>query len=118
MSPEEILADARRQGRLALDEASGKRLLQSVSIPVPRLVLARDADDAAAKAQGLTPPLVVKVISAKLLHKSDVGGVRLHLKNSVAVRDAVIAMAEIPAIKAAGARAGSSRKWRRGARRS
>ena len=36
VSPEEIVADARRHRRTALDEASGKRLLQSVSIPVPR----------------------------------------------------------------------------------
>ncbi len=102
MSPEEIIADARRQGRLALDEASGKRLLHAMSIPVPRGFLARDADDAAAKAQMLTPLLVAKVVSGKLLHKSDVGGVRLHLKDATSVRDAVNAMAEIPAIKAAG----------------
>ncbi len=102
MSPEEIIADARRQQRTALDEASGKRLLQSVSIPVPRGLLARDAEDAAAKAQALTAPLVVKVVSANILHKSDVGGVRLHLRDAAAVRDAVAAMSEIPAIRAAG----------------
>jgi acyl-CoA synthetase (NDP forming) len=103
VNPEQIIAEARREGRLALDEASGKRLLQSVLIPVPRGYLARDADDAAAKARALTPPLVAKVVSAKLLHKSDVGGVRLHLDDATAVRDAVMAMGEIPAIRAAGA---------------
>jgi acyl-CoA synthetase (NDP forming) len=102
VSPEEIIADARRHGRTALDEASGKRLLQSVSIAVPRGLVARDAEDAAAKARALTAPLVAKVVSANLLHKSDVGGVRLHLKDATAVRDAVAAMSEIPAIRAAG----------------
>jgi acyl-CoA synthetase (NDP forming) len=103
VSPEEIFAEARRQGRPSLDEVSGKRLLQSVSIQVPRGFLARDADDAATKAKALTPPLVAKVVSAKVLHKSDVGGVRLHLNDAAAVRDAVLAMGDIPAIKAAGA---------------
>jgi acyl-CoA synthetase (NDP forming) len=102
VTPEQIIADARRQGRLALDEASGKRLLQSVSIPVPRGLLARDADDAAVKAQALTPPLAAKVVSANLLHKSDAGGVRLHLHDATAVHEGVTAMSDIPAIRAAG----------------
>jgi acyl-CoA synthetase (NDP forming) len=102
VSPEEIIADARRQGRLALDEASGKRLLQSVSIPVPRGCFAKTVEDAIAKIQALNPPLVAKVVSANLLHKSDVGGVRLDLDGAAAVRDAVAEMAEIAAIRAAG----------------
>jgi acyl-CoA synthetase (NDP forming) len=102
VSPEEIIAEARRQGRNALDELSGKQLLHSVSIPVPRGFVARDVEDAATKAEALAPPLVVKVVSANILHKSDVGGVRLHLADAAAVRDAVAAMSEVPAIKAGG----------------
>jgi acyl-CoA synthetase (NDP forming) len=102
VSPEEIIAEARRQGRDALDELAGKRLLRSVSIPVPRGCLARDAEDAAAKASELAPPLVAKVVSANILHKSDVGGVRLRLADAAAVRDAVAAMSDVPAIKAGG----------------
>jgi acyl-CoA synthetase (NDP forming) len=102
VSPEEIIAEARRQGRSALDEASGKRLLQSFSIAVPRGLVARDAEDAEAKAKALTPPLVAKVVSSNVLHKSDVGGVRLNLADAMAVREAVAAMGEVAALKAAG----------------
>ena len=102
MNPEQIIAEARRQGRTALDESSGKRLLQSISIPVPRGFFAKTAEDAAAKVNALSPPLVAKVVSAKVIHKSDVGGVRLDLKDAVAVRDAVAFMSEIPAIRSAG----------------
>jgi acyl-CoA synthetase (NDP forming) len=102
VSPEEIIAETRRHGRVALDESSGKRLLQSLSIPVPRGCFAKTAEDAAAKVQALSPPLVAKVVSANVLHKSDVGGVRLDLGDAAAVRDAVTAMSEIPAIRSAG----------------
>ena len=98
MEPEQIIAEARREGRVALDEASGKRLLASFGIAVPRHVVAQDPDDAAHKAQTLDPPLVAKVISPDILHKSDAGGVRLHLKDAAAVRDAIAAMRNIPAI--------------------
>ena len=102
MNPEQIIAEARRQGRTALDEGSGKRLLQSISIPVPRGFFAQTAEDAAAKAKALSPPLVAKVVSAKVIHKSDVGGVRLDLADAAAVRDAVASMSEIPAIRSSG----------------
>jgi acyl-CoA synthetase (NDP forming) len=102
VEPEHIIADARRQGRGALDEVAGKRLLERFAIPVPRGVLARDAEDGAQKAKALTPPLAAKVVSPDLLHKSDAGGVRLHLDGAVPVRRAIEEMARLPAI--AGAR--------------
>ncbi len=103
MSPEQIIADARRQGRVALDEAFRQAsACESLSIPVPRGCFAKTAADAAAKVQALSPPLVAKVVSANLLHKSDVGGVRLDLSDAAAVRDAVAAMSEIAAIRSAG----------------
>jgi acyl-CoA synthetase (NDP forming) len=98
----QIIAEARGQGRIALDETAGKRLLASASIPVPRGVVARDAVEAAAAAAGLIPPLVVKVVSRNLLHKSDVGGVRLGLPDVAAATSAIAAMSAVPAIAAAG----------------
>src|SRR3546814_5790620 len=96
-----IIARARAEGRTSLDEASGKALLGSFGIRTPRSALARDAKDAERQATGLTGPFVAKVVSPEILHKSDAGGVSLHLKTPAAVREAVEAMSRKPAIAAA-----------------
>ena len=57
-----IIAEALAAGRTALDEAAAKRLLAAYGIAVPRSLIARDAADAAEKAQTLVGPLVVKVV--------------------------------------------------------
>ncbi|HTK02441.1 MAG TPA: acetate--CoA ligase family protein, partial [Bordetella sp.] len=97
----DIVARARAAQRQALSEADGKALLAGFGIAVPRSVVARDAEDAAAHAAELTGPFVVKVVSPDILHKSDAGGVALHLADADAVREAVRAMAGKPAIAAA-----------------
>ena len=51
LKPKEIIAQARRSGRSALDEVAAKRLLTSFAIPIPRSVIARDAADVAEKAR-------------------------------------------------------------------
>lgn len=100
-SATQIIARARAEGRTSLDEASGKALLAGFGIRTPRSALARDAADAERKAAGLTGPFVAKVVSPEILHKSDAGGVSLHLKTPAAVREAVEAMAQKPGIAAA-----------------
>ena len=101
MKPEEIIAQARRSGRSALDEVAAKRLLTSFAIPIPRSVIARDAADVAEKARSLTAPLVAKVISPDILHKSDAGGVQLDLADVDAVCAAIERMTALAGIKAA-----------------
>src|SRR5262249_43935396 len=69
------------------------RLLAAYSIPIAPALLARNADEAAAAArpflaQGLG--VVVKILSPDIVHKSEVGGVRLNLTSERAVRDAVV----------------------------
>ena len=93
-----IIAEALAAGRTALDEAAAKRLLAAYGIAVPRSLIARDAADAAEKAQTLVGPLVVKVVSPDILHKSDAGGVRLGLADGQAVAAAVDDMAALPGI--------------------
>jgi acyl-CoA synthetase (NDP forming) len=100
-STRDILARARAEGRQALSEADGKAVLAAFGIPVPRAVVARDAQDAGARAGGMTAPFAVKVISPDILHKSDAGGVALNLADAGAVAQAVQAMAAKPAIAAA-----------------
>lgn len=80
------LAQAAGQG--ALDEVEGKRLLAAYGFPVVDERVAATADEAAAAAEDLGWPVVVKVLSADILHKSDCGGVRLDLASEGAVRNA------------------------------
>ena len=94
----EIFARARAQGRVALDEASGKALLASFGLRVPRSLLVAADDAAAPKLDGLTPPFVVKVVSPDILHKSDVGGVMLNVADAAGVVRAIATMAAKPGI--------------------
>lgn len=76
------LRSARRQGIDALDEPAGKKILEGAGIRVPRSVVVKAGDDirAAAAAAGLQAPLVLKLVAVGVVHKSDVGGVRLNLR--------------------------------------
>lgn len=101
MSPEACIDEARAAGRAALDETAGKQLLAAYGIAVPKSVVVSGADEAAAAMQGLRTPVVVKVMSPDILHKSDAGGVKVHLKSAAEAADAIRAMAAQPQIKAA-----------------
>ncbi|GAA4613623.1 hypothetical protein GCM10023195_59070 [Actinoallomurus liliacearum] len=74
-----------------------KDLISGFGIAVPRGATARAAEDVAAAASGLTPPLVVKAYGPGLVHKSDAGAVRLGLGSPV---EAARAAAEIRAAPA------------------
>ncbi|MGH3483746.1 MAG: acetate--CoA ligase family protein, partial [Nocardioidaceae bacterium] len=76
-----------------LDERRAKELLASYGIAVPRSLAARDPADVPGLAAELGFPVVLKALSDKVAHKSDVGGVRLGLNSEVAVRQAATDMA-------------------------
>src|SRR3546814_9402955 len=59
------------------------------------------SSDLERQATGLTGPFGAKGVAPEILHKSDAGGVSLHLKTPAAVREAVEAMSRKPAIAAA-----------------
>ncbi|TDK45658.1 acetate--CoA ligase family protein [Antarcticimicrobium luteum] len=71
-----------------LSEAQSKTLLAEAGLPVPPFRAAGSADEAAAAAADLGYPVAMKVLSAALPHKSDVGGVFLSLKDEAALRAA------------------------------
>jgi acyl-CoA synthetase (NDP forming) len=92
MTGNPIIAAARKVGRGALDEAAGKQLLAQYGIAVPRAKIVTGPDDGARAFAALSAPVVVKIMSPDLLHKSDAGGVALGLDSADAVRDAIAAM--------------------------
>ncbi|THT96293.1 acetate--CoA ligase family protein [Lampropedia puyangensis] len=77
-----------------LDEAAARDLLQSQGIPFAPQIVATTADAAAAAADVLGYPVVMKVLSADIAHKSDVGGVVLNLTNAEQVHSAWHSMME------------------------
>src|SRR3979490_2067059 len=72
----------------ALDEVASKKLLKAYGIPVPREEIAETAADAVKIAKKIGFPVVAKVVSADILHKSDIGGVALNLNSPADVRKA------------------------------
>ena len=95
MDAKSIIADARRDGRQALDEETGKQLLAGCGIAVPQSVVVADGA-AAAQIEGLSYPVVAKVMSEEILHKSDAGGVQINLQSAADVKAAIDTLAAAP----------------------
>jgi len=86
-----IVKSAIAAERTWLDPVEAMHLLSAYSIPVAAAFLARTADEAAAAAAPLLAggaTVVAKILSGDIVHKSEVGGVRLNLTSEAAVRDA------------------------------
>lgn len=82
---EKALASARGA---ALDEVASKKLLKAYGIPVSKEGIAQTAADAVKIAKQIGFPVVAKVVSAEILHKSDIGGVVLNLNSAAEVKNA------------------------------
>lgn len=76
------------KGAATLDELTSKSILSAYGIPVPTETLARTRDEAVAAARKIGFPVVAKIVSAALPHKSDVGGVKVNLADADAVAQA------------------------------
>ncbi|HUL40146.1 MAG TPA: acetate--CoA ligase family protein [Methanomassiliicoccales archaeon] len=83
---ERALKKARSEGRVSLSEAEGKEILKAYGVPVPREALADTEDKAVAAANKIGYPVVMKVESPDIAHKTDVGGVVVDLKSDEEVR--------------------------------
>jgi len=86
-----IITEAIANGRGWLDPVEIARVLAAYAIPAASASLARDADEAAIAARPYLASgtaVAVKILSPDIVHKSDVGGVRLNLANEQAVREA------------------------------
>ncbi|HVO59895.1 MAG TPA: bifunctional acetate--CoA ligase family protein/GNAT family N-acetyltransferase [Terriglobales bacterium] len=79
---------ARRSGRTMLSEFESKQLLSAYGIPTVPTFIASSADEAVERSGEIGYPVVLKLHSDTITHKSDVGGVVLHLIDEEAVRGA------------------------------
>jgi len=92
-----VLAEAVAAGRTVLTEPEAAAVLAAYGVPQPRETLARTGAEAVEAARRLGFPVVLKLCSPDILHKSDVGGVRLALGDAPAVTAAFEALGSVAA---------------------
>jgi acetyltransferase len=83
-----IIENVRRAGRTLLTEVESKQLLAAYGLPTVETEVAVTEDEAAAQANAMGYPVVVKLLSETITHKTDVGGVHLNLRDEAALRGA------------------------------
>jgi acyl-CoA synthetase (NDP forming) len=83
-----IISQACREGRKALLETEAKAICMEYAIPVTAFKLAKNVEEAAEFAGQIGFPVVLKIVSPDIIHKSDAGGVMVNLKSTVEVRNA------------------------------
>ena len=97
---EQIIQDARSHGRILLTEVESKQVLSLYGIPTVETRIAGSEDEAVRLASEFGFPVVLKVLSETITHKTDVGGVKLNLQDEAAVRSAYRAIKSSLAEKA------------------
>lgn len=75
----ELVTSLRQQNRTAVSEWESKEILRAWGLPVPACRPAKNVSEAVRLGRELGYPLVMKVLSVSIVHKSDVGGVKLNL---------------------------------------
>jgi acetyltransferase len=83
-----IIRSARERGHFLLNEFESKQLLATYGIPTVETRIAKNEDEAVKQASEIGFPVVLKLFSDTITHKTDVGGVKLSLKDEAAVRNA------------------------------
>ena len=85
---QKILDDVRNEGRTALLEEEGQQILRSYGFPLPKSMLAKTEEDAVNAAKEIGYPVVMKIASPQIIHKSDAGGVKVGLSNDKELQSA------------------------------
>jgi len=83
----QVFDRVRDEGRLTLGDAESREIMEAYGLRIPRSTLAKTADEAVAAAESIGYPVVMKIASPDILHKSDIGGVRLNIRDADQVRD-------------------------------
>jgi acetyl-CoA synthetase (ADP-forming) len=84
----EIISQAVRDNRKSLLETEAKTVCKDYGIPITRFELAKNEAEAVEFAEAIGYPVALKIVSPNIIHKSDVGGVVVDLKDAKAVRGA------------------------------
>lgn len=84
----EVFDSVRKIGNFDIGESEARKIISAYGFSLPKSVLAETSEDAVSIANKIGYPVVLKVSSPDILHKSDVGGVKVGLQNDKEVRDA------------------------------
>lgn len=84
----EIIANVRSEGRTGLTEIESKKIFKAYGLPTVKTQLASSEEDAIKIAEEFGYPVVLKIVSPDILHKSDAGGVKVNLESDDDVREA------------------------------
>lgn len=84
----QVISAARADGRGALTEIEAKQVFTAYGLPVTATELAKTEDEAVALAKKVGFPVVMKIVSPEILHKSDAGGVKVNIKDEASCREA------------------------------
>lgn len=85
---QEVFAKARAENRLNLGEVEARTVIEAYGLRVPRARLAQTPDEAVKLAGEIGYPVVMKIASPDILHKSDIGAVKVGMSKPADVRDA------------------------------
>lgn len=84
----ELIEKVRQDNRLTIGDAEARQILSAYRLQIPRSEIAATPEEAIELARQIGYPVVLKIASPDILHKTDVGGVKVGLENAEAVRDA------------------------------
>lgn len=84
----QVIASARKDGRNALTEIEAKEVFAAYGLPVTQTNLAKSEEEAVKLAAKVGYPIVMKIVSPEIIHKSDAGGVKVNIKDEAGVREA------------------------------
>jgi len=85
---DKIIALASKENRKALLEPEAKAICNEYGISVPKFDVATNATEASEMAQKTGYPIVMKIVSPEIIHKSEAGGVKVNLKSKAEVAEA------------------------------
>jgi len=83
-----IFDKVKKEGRPNLLEEEGQEVLRAYGFPLPKSTLAKTEKDAVSIAKKIGYPVVMKIASPQIIHKSDAGGVRVNLTNDAEIKSA------------------------------
>lgn len=85
---QQVFDKVHEQGRLSIGDSEARQILTAYGLKIPESKLAADPDEAVEIANEIGYPVVLKIASPDILHKTDVGGVKVGLESAEQVRDA------------------------------
>jgi acetyl coenzyme A synthetase (ADP forming)-like protein len=84
----QLFARVRAEGRVTIGDAEARDVLAAYGVPLPKAGLAATPEEAVQIAESIGYPVVMKIASPDILHKSDIGGIKLNIASASEVRDA------------------------------